>query len=123
MAMRERAAQFAPFRALSGYEQAIWETTRQTDAPPSPDESRAAALNEKLLLLQAYQEERPEVSVTFFRPDERKEGGAYETVSGRLKRIDPVENRLLLLSGERIPIADIAALESGLFALLEAPQT
>ena len=67
-------------------------------------------LEEQLTWLAEHEGEHPEVTVTYFLPDERKEGGEYATLTGRLKRLDPVERVLLLEAGERVPIGDILLL-------------
>ena len=82
MPMLDRAAQFSPFVALTGYEAAVRETARLTDQRVELDESAKAELDRKLRLLLSLPGQ-PEASITYFRPDERKEGGAYETVTGR----------------------------------------
>lgn len=83
-----RAAQFAPFAALTGYEESIEETARLTDRRIELSEDDIEELNAKLNFIQEHIKERPEVTVTYFQPDERKEGGAYITVTGKVRRID-----------------------------------
>lgn len=107
MAMEERAAQFAPFAALTGFGGVIRETGRLTDTRVELGESDRAELERTLNFLDSQEEEHLLVQVTYFLPDERKEGGAYVTVTSRLKRIDQVEGTLLLQEGMRIPIRDI----------------
>ena len=107
MSMEERAAQFSPFAALTGFGGVIRETGRLTDARVELGESDRAELERTLNFLDSQEEEHPLVQATFFLPDERKEGGAYVTVTGRLKRIDQVEGVLLLQEGVRVPIRDI----------------
>ncbi len=111
MPLRDRAAQFAPFKALSGYEDDAEETARLTDRRVEPDESAAAALDAALQYLGAHLAQVPEVRVTYFLPDARKEGGAYRSVTGRVKKLDPLSRALVLADGARIPFANIAALE------------
>lgn len=112
MPLETRAAQFLPFAALTGYDAAVEETARLTDARMELDESRKSELNEKMLLLQECLAQRPAVRVTFFQKDERKEGGAYITLAGTVKKIDQYENVLILTDGTRIRIEDVAELES-----------
>lgn len=88
MSNMNRAAQFAPFAALTGYEESIEETARLTDRRIELSEDDIEELNAKLNFIQEHIKERPEVTVTYFQPDERKEGGAYITVTGKVRRID-----------------------------------
>lgn len=111
MSRLDRASQFSPFAALTGYEAVIDETGRLTDEWAEPDESRKAELNEKLLYLAEMISLRPQVTVTFFLEDDRKAGGAYQTVTGHVKKIDPYGRKLVLCEGEEIPICSINALE------------
>ena len=115
MPLYDRAAQFAPFKALSGYEDDAEETARLTERRVEPDENAVEALDARLRLLGERLSDAPEVRVTYFRPDGRKEGGAYRTVTGRVKKLDALSGALLLRSGERIPFADILALDGELF--------
>lgn len=96
-----RAAQFAPFAALTGYEEYIEETARLTDRRIELSEYDIEELNAKLNFIQEHIKERPEVTITYFQPDERKEGGAYITVTGKVRRIDEV-NRVLVFDDERV---------------------
>ena len=107
MSLEARAAQFSPFAALSGLGGVIQETGRLTDRRVELGESDRAELERTLNFLDLQEEEHPLVQVTYFLPDARKEGGAYVTVTGRLKRIDQAEGTLLLQEGMRIPIRDI----------------
>ncbi len=107
MPMIDRAAQFQPFRALTGYEDAVRETARLTDRRMELTEEEKARLDAALQRLMDSISSRPQVSVTWFQPDKRKAGGAYVTTTGRLKKIDNLEGVLILLGGERIVIEDI----------------
>ena len=111
MPRRERAAQFAPFAALTGLGAAINETARQTERRIEPGGDLREELDHRLRRLQAREGERPPVTVTFFRPDESKTGGRYETVSGHLRRIDPLERTLLMTDGQSVALDDILSLE------------
>lgn len=115
MSIQERAAQFSPFAALTGHAAAIAETARLTDRKIELDEDTRAELDRRQAILLEHISEQPEVTVTWFRPDEKKDGGAYLTTTGRLKKIDQVERVLVLTDGARIPLDDVAALESGCF--------
>lgn len=112
MSMEERAAQFSPFAALTGFGGVIQETGRLTDRRVELGESDRAELERTLNFLDSQEEEHPLVQVTYFLPDERKEGGAYITVTGHLKRIDQVGGVLLLQEGSPIPIRDMLQIEA-----------
>lgn len=107
MPMLDRAAQFQPFRALTGYEDAVQETARYTDEKVELTENEKALLDMELQRLSDDIANRPQVTLTCFRPDKKKSGGAYVTTTGRLKKIDDIEGALILASGERIVIEDI----------------
>lgn len=104
MPIIDRAAQFSPFAALTGYEEAIDETARLTDDYIELDESKKELLNEKLLQLKCTVEENKEISVTYFLPDEKKRGGAYVTVTGCVKKIDEYRRLIWMKDGTDIPI-------------------
>ena len=117
--MIDRAAQFSPFAALTGYDAAIKETGRLTDQRIELSEDSRAALDRNQQLLVECLADHPEVSVTYFIPDERKSGGAYVTVTGIVKKVDDYQRLLLLTDGTKIPLDDILDLESELFHGLE----
>ena len=119
MPMSDRAAQFSPFAALTGYDDAIRETGRLTEQKILLDEEALARLDEKFRLLQDHLKEYPEIRVTYFKPDERKDGGAYLTVSGAIRKLRNFEREILLYDGTRIPMDDILEMESLLFSVLE----
>ena len=118
MPLADRAAIFSPFAALSGHGDAIRETARLTERRMELDEDAKAELDRRQAVLLEHIAEQPEVTVTWFRPDERKEGGAYLTTTGRLKKIDALGRRLVLLDGTGIPLEDVADLESECFRKL-----
>lgn len=107
MPRRNRAAQFAPFAALTGYDDLIRESERETDAPPVLDENELEALNDKLILL-TRSADMPEAEFTVFLPDGKKPGGRYETLRGRILRFDEFARSLTLDSGEIIRVDAIA---------------
>ena len=107
MSMLERAAQFQPFRALTGYEDAVRETARLTDDRVELTEDEKALLDGKLQRLADNLASHPLVTVTYFQPDKKKSGGEYVTTTGQLKKIDDFEGVLILLGGERIVIDEI----------------
>ena len=115
MSMLDRAAQFSPFAALTGYDAAIKETGRLTDEKIELDEDTKAALDMKQAYLIEMIDEQPEITIIYFLPDARKVGGAYVTVTGNLKRFDEYERLLILTNGKKIPMDDIADIESDLF--------
>lgn len=115
MALPDRAAQFSPFAALSGHEEAIRETARLTDGRMELDESSKELLDVRLQVIRAHLTEKPEVTVTFFEPDKKKCGGMYVTVTGCIKKIDEYAGKIVLEGGISIFMADVTAIESELF--------
>lgn len=96
MTMAQRAAQFNPFAALTGYEEAVEETGRYTENEPVQSEESMSAINEALAELKLRIKELPRATVYYFEPDERKAGGAYRCVTGRVKKIDDLEAKLTI---------------------------
>ncbi len=119
MSRLDRAAQFSPFAALTGYEGAIRETARLTDERVELSDDELAVLDERLRLVLAWGDDPPPVSITWFRPDGRKKGGDYVTTQGRVRRVDELRRVLTLEDGGKIPIDDIVSLESPVFDRLE----
>ena len=115
MSMEDRAAQFSPFAALTGYDEAILETGRLTEEKLELGEEAQAILDRKQRYLAEIIDTKPAVTVTYFVPDEKKSGGAYATVTGFLKRIDEYERELVLTDGRRIPLDTIFDVESDEF--------
>lgn len=107
MSMPDRAAQFSPFAALTGHGDAVKETARLTDEKLELTEDEISDLNQKLNFLTEHAEDRPEITVVYFVPDERKSGGAYITVTGNFRRIDEYSQCIIMTSGEGIPIENI----------------
>jgi uncharacterized protein (UPF0248 family) len=111
MARLDRAAQFAPFAALSGYEDEIAETGRLTDTAAELMEGQAEQIDRGLRYIQDRLRQRPEITVTYFVPDERKSGGAYRTVTGCVRKMKEQERQLLLCDDTVIPFHAILRLE------------
>ena len=107
MSMIDRAAQFSPFAALTGYDAAIKETGRLTDEKIEMDEEALNILNMKFQVLVDSMDDEPEVTFTYFKPDERKAGGAYLTASGVVKKIDDFERMIVMRNGTKIPMDDV----------------
>ena len=115
MPISERAAILSFFVALASHARAIAETARLTNQKAELDEDARAELDRRQAVLLEQIGQQPEVTVTWFQPDERKDGGAYVTTTGWLKKIDEIERVLVLTDGTRIPLEDVAGLESNCF--------
>lgn len=116
MSRLARAAQFAPFAALSGYDAEVQEAGRLTERFIELDEYEKEALNARLRLLARHFREEWVVSLVFFQPDERKAGGAYVTRTGTVKKLYETERLLTLTDGTVIPLDDLIALDGEEFA-------
>ena len=112
MPIADRAAQFAPFAALTRHGEAVKETARLTESRIEIDESWKKVLDEKLQSLRKRCDEKPDVSATYFVPDTKKQGGAYVTVSGSLKKIDAYRRVLVLTDKTEVPIDEIIEIDS-----------
>lgn len=119
ISMIDRAAQFSPFAALTGYDAAVKETARLTEQQIELDEYEKAALDQRILLLQEHLKELPEVTITHFVPDERKDGGKYVSITEAVKKIDTYEKQIVLVDKSKIPIENILSIEGELFRILE----
>ena len=115
MPMSDRAAQFSPFAALTGYGDAIAETARLTEQRVELSEEERELLDRKQQYLLSMVTDRPEVTVTYFVPDARKAGGAYVIRSGRLEKVDLSERLMYLTDGTVIALDEIIEIESPLF--------
>jgi len=113
--MMDRAARFAPFAAITGYEEMVLEEARVTEERVDLDEGALSLLNEKLNMIQEFLDEEPEVTITYFEPDKKKSGGAYVNITGIVKRIDEYEHFVIMTDGKKIRIEDIYAIGSDLF--------
>lgn len=115
MPMIDRAAQFSPFAALTGYEDVIEETGRLTESSTELTEGSKQALNEKFRILAEHCRVTPQVTVTYFEPDRLKTGGSYVTVTARVKRVDEYDQVLRLIDGREIPMEAISRIKCDLF--------
>lgn len=119
MSMIDRAAQFSPFAALTGHNDAIIETARLTDRQIELDEGTKSIINEKIQMISDHLSEKPTVTITHFEPDIKKDGGAYLNTTGTVKRIDEFKRELLLTDGTIISIEKIFDIQGELFKGLE----
>lgn len=119
MPMSDRAAQFAPFAALTGYDSAIKETGRLTDEKIELDEEALTTLDMKYQFLMDALDDEPEVTITYFQPDERKAGGKYVSATGTVKKVDDFERRITMRDGAKIPMDDVLSIDGELFSSLE----
>lgn len=119
MAMLDRAAQFAPFAALTGYDAAIKETGRLTDDKIEMSEEHLTVLNTKYQILIDLLDEKNEVIFTYFLPDEKKDGGAYVTKQGIVKKVDDYERLITLYDGTKIPMENVLTIEGDIFDTIE----
>lgn len=107
MSMHDRATQFSPFAALTGYDDTVRETARLTDEKLELTADRINDLNQKIAFLNENAEERPQITVEYFIPDRKKSGGKYVTLSGKFRRIDEYNHNMVFTSGKEIPLNDI----------------
>ena len=119
MSMIDRAAQFSPFAALTGYDAAIKETGRLTDEKIELDEEALSNLNMKFQILFEKLDEQPDIAITYFKPDETKSGGAYLTTTDKIKKVDEYERIITTANGTKIPMDDVTNLESEIYQFLE----
>ena len=111
MPLSDRAAQFSPFAALTGHDVAILETARLTDEKRDLDETELSALNRELQKVLVCLEDEPEVTITYFEPDNRKSGGIYRTVTDSVKKLDTFERQLVLKNGTKILINNVMEIQ------------
>lgn len=117
MSMIERAAQFSPFAALTGYESAVKETARLTGQRLELAEDEKETIARRLTLLQSRLAESPLVEITFFIPDDKKEGGEYHTITGTVKKLDNFQRHIIMMNGIKISIDDIVGIEGSIFSV------
>ena len=118
MSLSDRAAQFSPFAALTGYEAAVEETARLTETKTEISEDMKTLLNEKIQIIIDNLDRYPEVIITHFVPDKKKSGGAYVDVAGIVKAVDTYERRILMADKTSIPIDQIREIEGEIFERL-----
>lgn len=114
------AAQFSPFAALTGYDRIVAEAARTTDERIELGEAEASVLSLKLRITAEHEKELPVVTLTYFKEDGRKKGGAYIEKTGAVKRVDEIGRVVIFTDGTRIPTDDVTDIKSGLFSALEA---
>lgn len=110
-----RAAQFSPFAALTGHEDAIRETARLTDSFVELEEDQKNQLDEQLQLIKENLVQEPECEITYFQPDTKKNGGAYVTVCGRIKNIDQYGRQIIFTDGTALPLEYLFSIRGELF--------
>lgn len=115
MSIQDRAAQFSPFAALTGYDGAIKETARRTDQKIELTEAAKTILDEKLRIVQKPLSRQKEIELVYFQPDERKTGGDYISLKGVVKKIDGYERAVVMQDGTRIPIEEIVDMTGEIF--------
>lgn len=118
MPIINRAASFSPFAALTGYDDAVKETARLTDQRLELDEGAKEILNDKLRIAVEKADQEPEIKVTYFLPDKKKDGGAYITIKAVIKRIDEYERLVVFTDKSTIPIDDIYEIEGDIYNCL-----
>lgn len=119
MSMIDRAAQFSPFAALTGHDDAISETGRIVYEKTDLDENAKSVLNEKLQMISDFIDDSPVATVTYYKPDSRKKGGAYVSYTGNVIKID-INRRVIVFSDmSEIVIDDISEIESDIFGTVE----
>lgn len=111
----DRAAQFMPFAALTGHNAAVMETERLTDSRMELDEMKKEELNEHLQFIKEQLLQKPQISITYFLPDTQKNGGAYLTITGTVRKIEETRHQVIMENGTVIPMDDIYEIESALF--------
>ena len=111
MPMMNRAAQFSPFAALTGYDDAVRETARLTDEKIELDEYEKEELDRKIQWIGSHLDEHIPVSITYFHPDDKKAGGSYEEIVDTIRKINVYEHEILLAKGTKIPIMNILLMD------------
>ena len=115
MPIADRAAQFAPFAALTGYGEQIKETARTTEEFHQVSGQEKEELNQKLQILQQTQYKHPLISIYYFAPDTRKQGGHYNKTTGCVKKIDVINEKLMMIDGNEIAFKHIKEIQGDFF--------
>lgn len=115
MALIDRAAQFSPFAALTGHNAAIKETARLTNERVELDESFKVVLSNKIQIIAERLLEKPEIEITYFQPDEKKNGGDYLTATGMVKKLDEYKRIIVMMDKTEIPMDDIIGIDGKIF--------
>lgn len=115
MSVYNRAAQFSPFAALTGYEEAVEETARYTGEKAELSEYQIAVINNKINVALEKKDLNPLLNITFFKPDTRKQGGEYIVISGVIKKVDEITHAVVLKNGFKIPVNLIYDIDGELF--------
>lgn len=115
MSLIDRAAQFSPFAALTGYDDAVKETARLTDDKTELYEDTMELLSVKLRMIQERLPDCPQIQITYFKPDARKAGGAYITKTGSVKKVDEYERFVVMQDETRISFEEIVSIDGDLF--------
>ena len=111
MSLENRSAQFAPFAALTGYEDEVEETARLTDKKIELTDEVKSIINLKLKIIQEKIDIKPEVTITYFIPDNKKEGGNYKTVTSNVIKIDKYKQIIIVKDKTEIPIRFISSID------------
>lgn len=119
MSMQDRAAQFSPFAALTGYDAAVKEAARLTDSRTELSDDELSILNIKFQILLEHLREKPNVSFTYFKPDAKKSGGKYVTLRGIVKKADTFKRLVVMQDDTGIPMDDILDIEGEIFESLQ----
>jgi hypothetical protein len=119
MSRANRAAQFSPFAALTGYDAAVIETARLTERKTELSEEAIAELDMKLNMLADMIDSQSQITITHFVPDTKKDGGSYIATTGTIKRIDGYERVVMMAGGEKIEISNILNIDSEIFNTID----
>ncbi len=119
MSAINRAAQFSPFAALTGHGAAVKETARLTDKRIELDESIKDNLSHRMQIVSDSIKEQPEISITYFKPDEKKNGGEFITAISSVKKIDEYERVIIMTDGTSIPIDEIISIDGEIFETID----
>lgn len=119
MSLYARSAQFAPFAALTGYEEAVKETARETNERIDIEDELKSILDRKLQIILEQIKNYPEISITYFIADSKKNGGEYVTVTGLVKKVDLYNQYVYLIDNTEIPINEIIDISGNIFKVYE----